>query len=317
MLVINPINGEDIDSLYKGFKFNTKPYAHNEKNPSWILLGPSGGGKEARGKYLIELFSLKTKLSSGDIFRNKILVGLSKDGIDKLKNEGKKLGDSLKETARDAKAVVKIFNELRIAYRDEEHAVAAFQTLNGLFVDDRILLKYADEQLAECKNMGIVLDGHIRTKDQVSEMIRITRKYGMSIGAALLVHTPISVLERRTVGRLSCPEPGCKRDYNTTNEPGSENFPDEYYEDENGLGWGKCHDHGHKLIRRSDDYPDKVKNRLGQYAENISGVLAALEKAGINVYIVSGNLVPYSKDEMKKSINEALICENEAVIERF
>ena len=314
---INPIKGKDVDSLYAGIEFNAVKYKYEDSKPSWLLLGPSGGGKEGRGKYLLELFPIHEKLSSGDIFRNKILAGLSERDMNKLKEEGKKLGNKLKEISRNFDKVKKIFEKNKIKYKNQDQALAAFQTLNGLFVDDSILIDYASEQLKEFREKGVVLDGHIRTKDQVEHVVNAAKEHKMSIGAVLLVHTPLSVLEKRTVGRLKCPEPGCKRDYNTTNIKDPDNYPHEYFEDKEGLGWGKCHDHGHALRRRTDDYPDKVQNRLGQYEEHINEVLKELVVLGIPIYIVSGNLEIYSKDIMKLSVREALDCNNSEVMKRF
>lgn len=308
------IPGEAIDPLYKGFKFNGLAV---RPEGSWILLGPSGGGKESRGKYLLEKFSLFTKLSSGDIFRNQILTGISKPQMDQLKEAGKSLGVSLKKKAGDPSYVTSVFREHGIPYKDENQALAAFQTLNGLFVDDRIFLEYADNQLKEYAGKKIVLDGHIRTQKQVPGILAIAKRYNIIISNALLVHTSLSILEKRTVGRLSCPVAGCKRDYNTTADPRTENYPMNVRVDENGLAWGECHDHKTKLVRRSDDYPDKVRTRLNEYRANIAGVLKELDKAGIPIFVVSGSLNPYSKEEMRKSIDEALACDNQKVLKRF
>lgn len=313
---MEPIRGKDIDPLYAGFIFN-KPDQNPREGRSWIILGPSGGGKEKRALYVMEKFSLDAKLSSGDIFRNQVLKGLSKEHMAVLKSEGKRLGADLKKKAQDYSYVTGFFKKNGIPYSDEKQAAAAFQALNGLFVDDAILLEYVGNQLKDYQGKKVMLDGHIRTANQVPGIIRIAEKYGIEIANALLVHTPLSVLEKRTVGRLSCPVAGCTRDYNTTADPTGENYPDKVRVDENGLAWGMCHDHKVELVRRSDDYPDKVKNRLGEYEKNIKGVLEQLSKAGIPVFVVSGSLNPYSKEALRKSIDETLACENDSVLARF
>ena len=318
---IRPLYGEKVDQLYQGFEFNNPK---NKPKPgfSWIILGASGAGKESRGKYLLKKISsdeknAPTKLSSGDIFRNQILGGIKKEQADQIKEVGRSLGDSLRERARDYKYIFNIFNDHSIKYGDAKQAVAAFQTLNGLFVDDAILLEYAENQLKEYGGKRVVLDGHIRTEKQVPGILNLAKKYDINVGYALLVHTPLLVLEERTAGRLSCPTAGCKRDYNTTAPDGSENYPYQAYFDAEGLGWGQCHDHKVELVRRTDDYPEKVKTRLNEYKNNIPGVLKKLKEAKVPIFIVSGYLNPYSKEEMQKSVDEALNCENQKVMERF
>ncbi len=312
----NKIPGGIIDSLYHDIDFNTTAFKTDKQNIAFLMLGASGSGKESRGKYLVKRNNLEAKISSGDIFRNKIFKGFTKEDMKKIQTFGQENENRLKAFAKNYSAITDFFKTEKIDYfDDEDKAVAIFQALNGLFVDDDILLKYADKQISKYKGKGIVLDGHIRTGNQVEGITKILKKNDIELVGALLVHTPIYLLETRTVGRLSCPD--CKREYNTTAKEDSEHFPNRYFEKE-GLGWGYCHDHPDiELKRRSDDYPGKVMNRLKEYIANIGDVLNNLNIIKIPIYGVSGTLEPYSKQELGNSIEETLSCDNDKVRERL
>ena len=127
---IKPIKGKDVDPLYNGIDFNTEKYEYNHDKPSWLILGPSGGGKEGRGKYLLDLFPIHEKLSSGDIFRNKILAGLSPEDMETLKSEGKKLGKDLCKTARNLDKVKEIFERTGIKFKDKDQALKLLSVLS-------------------------------------------------------------------------------------------------------------------------------------------------------------------------------------------
>jgi adenylate kinase family enzyme len=325
-----PILGSVIDeSLYNGFSFNAQKYHAVDFNKgsganSFVLIGPSGGGKDSRGDALCAMLGIKHKLSSGDIFRHLMNSNFSKDDLAKIQRKSDDLvrdGACIFDIAANSSAVIDFYKSQHIEYRNEKEAIAVFQALNGVFVEDSLYLEYARQQSVHAqigKDRAVVYDGHIRRASQVLGMLTIARETHRPIDAALFVHTDMNLLERRLVGRLSCSFEGCGKKYNLTENPDSKYYPMDVFTGEDKLLNGYCRVHPQTVLtRRRDDNPISVVRRLTQYRDNVQGICAELENRGIPMYIVNGDLNPFSQTLVNLSVTDSLRAHNDAVRRRF
>ncbi len=205
--------------------------------------------------------------------------------------------------------------------RSRNRAVAAYQALAGAFVDDDIFLGYARDQVFNSpdEGKGLVYDGHLRRGSQVSPFIDITHDAGKGIGGVLLVHTDLSKLEQRLLGRLSCKE-GCGDEYNLTEPRDSSRYPAGVHDGPDGLAIGYCRKCDNKLLtRRDDDRPTSVINRISAFSENANGLLRVIQEQDIPIYVVTGEVPSeaYSKPLIRSTISDSLNAYNARVLESF
>jgi adenylate kinase family enzyme len=322
------IRGSDIDStLYNGFEFNTSVYpavdfSLGRHANSFVLVGPSGGGKEARGDALSSLLSIKGKFSSGDIFRHLQSSNFpEKADIKLIVSNSNELGGELDRIAQSPELILEFYKGIGLVTPRENEAIAVFQALNGYFVEDSLYLDFARSQSLHSNvgsNSPAIYDGHIRRGSQVKTMIEISGETHRPIDAALFVHTDMSLLEKRLVGRLHCSAHGCKLKYNLTASTDSDMYPHNVFIGEDGLEIGYCKSHKDTMLtRRGDDFPQKVRRRLDQYRDNVHGICEAFRENGVSLFIVNGDLNPYSSPLVRASVLDSLRCDNERVLSLF
>lgn len=100
---------------------------------------------------------------------------------------------------------------------------------------------------------GAILDGVVRTVPQAEGLDRVLRELGKPLDAVLMFELPDEELVRRLSGRTVCE--ACQTPY-TGREPGT-----------------RCDNCGGTLVRRADDEPDAVRNRLAVYQRQTAPVL--------------------------------------------
>ncbi|ATG97189.1 adenylate kinase [Mesoplasma lactucae] len=123
---------------------------------------------------------------------------------------------------------------------------------NGQLVPDSIVNAMVDNYLTNEKHDNLIFDGYPRTLDQAKELDKMLAKLDSKIDRVIYIDVAPDIIMERISGRLVCPV--CKRSYHTTNrKPKVE---------------GICDYDGAKLVRRSDDEPEKVKTRLKEYEKN-------------------------------------------------
>jgi adenylate kinase len=122
-----------------------------------------------------------------------------------------------------------------------------------LVPDDVILGIMKDALAAPNAARGAILDGVVRTVPQAEGLERVLGELGRSLDAVLLFDAPTEELVRRLSGRTVCES--CQTPY-TGREPGS-----------------ICDNCGGKLVRRADDEPEAVRNRLGVYQRQTAPVI--------------------------------------------
>lgn len=153
---------------------------------------------------------------------------------------------------------------LRKAVADQTPAGLAMKKFMdaGKLVPDEVVLDILEERLAQadCQN-GYILDGVPRNISQAETL----EKKGLQLEHVLLLNTPDEVITERIIGRRSCAS--CGIVYHV------ENFPPQQE--------GICDHCGGELIRRSDDEPEKVVNRLKVYHEETEPLVAFYSERGL------------------------------------
>ncbi len=132
---------------------------------------------------------------------------------------------------------------------------------------------------------GFLLDGYPRTVPQAVFLDRLLEKKGLPKPVVFHLSTPDSVIVERISARRQCPK--CGRIYNLLFQPPKKR--------------GVCDDDGTKLIRRDDDRPEVVRERLHEYAELTFPVIQYYQNA--DYHFLSANRPPR---EVFRDIEEIL-----------
>jgi adenylate kinase len=134
----------------------------------------------------------------------------------------------------------------------------------GDLVPDDVILGIMKETLGKGDFAnGSLLDGVVRTTPQAEGMTRVLGELGRKVDAVLVFDVDDDELVERLGGRTVCEQ--CQTPY-TGREPGS-----------------KCENCGGTLVRRKDDEPEAVRNRLTVYQRQTAPVLAWYEQHGTRI----------------------------------
>ena len=145
-------------------------------------------------------------------------------------------------------------------------AAKAFMDRGDLVPDD-VILGIMKESLGKGDlRAGSLLDGVVRTTPQAEGMTRVLRELGRQIDAVLMFDIDDEEIVRRLAGRTVCEK--CQTPY-TGREPGS-----------------KCDKDGGTLVRRPDDEPDAIRNRLAVYQRQTAPVLDWYKRQGTGIVTV-------------------------------
>jgi adenylate kinase len=145
---------------------------------------------------------------------------------------------------------------LRAAVRDgTEQGLAAKAYMDrGDLVPDSVILGIMKEVMAAPSTQkGAILDGVVRTVPQADGLATMLAELGRKVDAYLLFDVADDELVRRLSGRTVCDS--CQTPYMGL-EPGT-----------------KCNKCGGTLVRRKDDEPDSIRNRLKVYREQTEPVI--------------------------------------------
>ena len=155
----------------------------------------------------------------------------------------------------------------------------------GALVPDEIIIEMMTEAIKQAPAEGYILDGFPRTVNQASSLDKSLADDG-PIGAVLNLKIDDSVVEARMTGRRSCPK--CGAVYHIENlKPEIE---------------GVCDRDGEELIRRPDDTPEVVANRLETYHRQTEPLVDYYKENG-TVFDINADRDP---DEVKACIFEKL-----------
>ena len=131
----------------------------------------------------------------------------------------------------------------------------------GDLVPDEVILGIMKEALASPgATNGAILDGVVRTVPQAEGLSRVLKDLGKSLHAVLMFELPDEELVRRLSSRTVCES--CQTPY-SGREPGS-----------------TCDKCGGTLMRRKDDEPDAVRNRLAVYQKQTAPVIDWYKQRG-------------------------------------
>jgi adenylate kinase len=156
----------------------------------------------------------------------------------------------------------------------------------GKLVPDEIVNGIVDEALASsaCAK-GFLLDGFPRTIPQAVALDEMLQRRGCKIDRVINMVVPTEVLVERLSGRRTCPK--CQTSYGKDSPPKKP---------------GICDKDGEKLVARLDDEPDRVRQRLLEYATK-TALLTGYYKARGVVRDVDG---VGTVDEVEERIIRAL-----------
>ena len=134
----------------------------------------------------------------------------------------------------------------------------------GDLVPDDVILGIMKEALgASAAAHGAILDGVVRTEPQAAGLQRVLGELGRRLDAVLTFDVPDEELVKRLSGRTVCDN--CQTPY-TGREPGT-----------------KCEKCGGTLVRRKDDEPEAVRNRLAVYQRQTAPVIDWYRNDGVRL----------------------------------
>ena len=147
----------------------------------------------------------------------------------------------------------------------------SFMDSGGLVPDDIIIgmmvtaIRKADR--------GCVLDGFPRTVIQADELDKVLTEENKKIDTVVNLKIDDDIVIKRLTGRRSCPECGAIYHIETL-KPEVEGICDECSKD---------------LVRRSDDKPDVVKNRLKTYHSQTAAVIGYYQKVNKTIFEIDAD----------------------------
>lgn len=156
----------------------------------------------------------------------------------------------------------------------------------GRLVPDELTIEVVRERISadDCKE-GFLLDGFPRSLRQAEALDQILAEQGCSLDAALVMEVPEEVSLHRLLGRRVCPE--CGKNYHIDSPPEED--------------W-TCDRCGGRVVPRTDDKEDAIRERLRLYHEQTEPLKMYYESKGL-LRTVAGNGSP---DEVFARITAAL-----------
>lgn len=152
----------------------------------------------------------------------------------------------------------------------------------GDLVPDEVILGIIKDALgAPAAARGAILDGVVRTVPQAAGLKRVLKELGRRLDGVLIFEVPDEELVKRLSGRTVCDS--CQTPY-TGRAPGT-----------------KCEKCGGTLVRRKDDEPEAVRNRLAVYQRQTAPVIDWYRKDGAR--LVSIDAVGSTDEVLRRAVN--------------
>lgn len=157
----------------------------------------------------------------------------------------------------------------------------------GKLVPDEVTITMVEHKLDSLE--GVLLDGFPRTIPQAESLKKYLESKGKSVNIAINLDIPDEDIIKRTSSRVVCSNKECKASFNTIFMPPKQE--------------GICDKCGSKLIKRADDNPETIKQRLDVYHKETEPL--------INYYINEGLLTNikidiYSPTTKEDTTNRAI-----------
>ena len=157
----------------------------------------------------------------------------------------------------------------------------------GELVPDHLIEDLMAERLARVDpGTGFILDGYPRTVAQAKGLTEILRGLARHLTAAALFDASDDELVRRLSGRRSCTK--CGRAYHVEFGPPSRQ--------------GRCDLDGEELVRRDDDEPETIHNRLAVYRRETQPVADYYRELGVLLSVDAAR----PPTEVQASLRESL-----------
>jgi len=155
----------------------------------------------------------------------------------------------------------------------------------GLLVPDDIVIGIVKERLSKPDVLnGFILDGFPRTLNQAKALLEIT-----TVDAVIYFNVSEDIAVRRLSGRRICPV--CGRIYNIYYEP-KPRFNE------------VCDFDGSKLIQRSDDQPEVVKERYRVFHETFKPIIDYYRDLGLLIEIDANRSIKDVAPELENILVE-------------
>jgi len=253
-----------------------------------VVTGKSGAGKQPRIDVLVNEFGFQ-QLSTGNIFRE----FLGKFRGSGFKGDAKAFYDEAKGTFKPDKEIAAALKKAGVKGDTDPIVLglkADFFVSSGKFVPDVITNELFASYFSRMGFKKAVLDGYPRTVEQAKYLLKMTKEKDTAIGFVVIVDNDDDAIIRRTIGRRICPK--CSKVYHLEHKPPKD---------------GKfCKDCGAEVVQRSDDTEEKIRSRLREFEDKCKPAIAVLEKAGIPVVKVPGNLPVFTDEAVRKSVMDAV-----------
>ena len=156
---------------------------------------------------------------------------------------------------------------------------------NGELVPDEVVVGMIKERIQkeDCQK-GFILDGFPRTIPQAKMLAEIT-----DMDIVINMDVPNEIIVQRLSSRISCKD--CGEIYNQRDASLKEE--------------GICDKCQGEVVRRSDDEPEVIQNRLKIYEEKTAPLIDFYEKQGILRHVKCGN-TDKPADEMAQTVLETI-----------
>ena len=144
----------------------------------------------------------------------------------------------------------------------------------GKLIDDAVIIELLKNKLIEIGNKSIILDGFPRTVVQAEAYDDMLDELDLDLGYVIVLDVDKELLEKRIVGRVSCPN--CGNVYN------------ELIEESKPMQEGLCNNCHTELVKRNDDNSESFKVRYETYLNTTKPLISYYESKGC-LYHVDGN----------------------------
>ena len=135
----------------------------------------------------------------------------------------------------------------------------------GQLVPDEITIAMVESKLDNMQN--VLFDGFPRTIEQAESLKEYLKNNEKNITAVIELDVPDEDIIKRTSSRVTCPNKSCGATYNTIFLPPKVE--------------GICDKCGTELIKRKDDEPETIKERLQVYHNNTKPLIDFYKKEGL------------------------------------
>ncbi len=157
----------------------------------------------------------------------------------------------------------------------------------GELVPDDLVVEIVTDQIEKLGDKGFILDGFPRNVHQAEVLDRMLDKRGRNIDRVLVVEVSDDLLVERIAGRYTCANCG-------------EGYHDKFKQPETDGVCDKCG--STEFIRRPDDNPDTVRNRLDVYHEQTKPLIDYYKKQD-KVRVIDGE---QPIEEVTKALEQAM-----------